>query len=101
MPAGQRNSLVQHIRRLALVGFDGVSDARLLDLFVSRNDDAAFEAIIKRYGLMVLGVCRRVLKDAHDVQDAFQATFLVFVRKAASLKKPELCACQTMVQGIR
>ncbi len=90
MPAGQRNSLVQHIRRLALVGFEGVSDAHLLELFVSRKDDAAFEAIIKRYGLMVLGVCRRVLRDAHDVQDAFQATFMVFVRKAASLKNPEL-----------
>jgi len=73
-----------------MLGFAGVSDAQLLDFFVTQQDDAAFEALVKRHGAMVLSVCRRILKDPHDAQDAFQATFLVLVRKAATLAKREL-----------
>lgn len=66
------------------------SDQRLLDQFVCHRDDAAFAELIARHGPMVLGVCRRVLRHAHDAEDAFQATFVLLARKAPSLRRPEL-----------
>ena len=65
------------------------SDADLLEQFARRRDDAsevAFEVLVVRHGPMVLGTCRRVLRDRQDVEDAFQATFLVLARKAGSLR---------------
>ena len=62
-----------------------LSDGQLLERFVARGEEAVFEALIERHGPMVWGVCRRVLRDHHDAEDAFQATFLVFARKAASI----------------
>ena len=64
----------------------GLSDAQLLGRYVDRDDPAAFEALVGRYGPMVLGVCRRRLRDRHAAEDAFQATFLVLVRKAGTLR---------------
>src|SRR3954454_10212936 len=61
-------------------------DDDLLDRFVSQGDEAAFEAMMARHGPMILGVCRNVLDDPHDAEDAFQATFLVLARKAASIR---------------
>jgi RNA polymerase sigma factor (sigma-70 family) len=81
------------IRRLKteLAG-DGepVTDGALLERFLSRHDEDAFAALVRRHGPMVLGVCRRLLRDPHDADDAFQATFLVAVRKAASVRPREL-----------
>src|SRR4051812_12709196 len=65
-------------------------DAQLLQRFVQRRDEGAFATLMERHGPMVLGVCRRVLRDQQDVDDAFQATFLVLLRKAAALRRPGL-----------
>ena len=66
------------------------SDSELLDRFAAHRDSEAFAALMRRHGPMVLGVCRRVLSDSNDADDAFQATFLVLIRKAGSLGRPEL-----------
>jgi RNA polymerase sigma factor (sigma-70 family) len=67
----------------------GVEDGQLVDLFVQHRDEAAFAALLLRHGPMVLGVCRRVLGHYHDAEDAFQATFLILARKAASVQPPD------------
>src|SRR5262249_5482678 len=61
------------------------TDAQLLDSFVQQRDETAFAALVRRHGPMVWRVCRRILADGPDAQDAFQATFLLLVRKAASI----------------
>jgi RNA polymerase sigma factor (sigma-70 family) len=66
-----------------------LSDAELLDRFVSQFEEVAFETIVHRHGPMVWGVCRRVLGEHHGAEDAFQATFLVLARKAASVMPRE------------
>ena len=63
-----------------------LGESQLLDRFAAGGDPAAFEAILRRHGPMVLGVCRRVLDDPNDVDDAFQATFLLLVQKAGSIR---------------
>jgi RNA polymerase sigma factor (sigma-70 family) len=68
------------------------SDAQLLEDHIVRRDAAALEAIVRRHGPMVWGVCRRLLASHHDAEDAFQATFLVMVRKAASVRHREQLA---------
>ncbi len=68
----------------------GLDEAQLLERFVHKGDEVAFEALVTRYGPMVLGVCRRTLADPLDVEDAFQATFLVLVRKAGSIRNGNL-----------
>src|SRR5262249_6688091 len=69
-----------------------VSDGELLRHFVQMGDSAAFATLVQRHGPKVLAVCRRVLGDAHEVEDAFQATFLLLVRKAGGLRDPDLLA---------
>jgi RNA polymerase sigma factor (sigma-70 family) len=64
----------------------GLSDAQLLARFLAERDGVAFEALVRRHGPMVLSVCRAILRDPNDAEDAFQATFLVLVRKAASIR---------------
>ncbi len=84
-------SFIHQLERLFQQGTAvGMSEGELLDRFVAGRDEAAFAALIARYGPMVLGVCRRLLRDPNDVDDAFQATFLVLVRKAGSLRRRDL-----------
>ena len=63
----------------------GLSDEQLVERFVARRDEAAFEALVVRHGHSVLAVCHAVLRDDHDAEDAFQATFLILAQKAGSL----------------
>src|SRR5262245_65516499 len=63
-----------------------VADRELLARFVARRDEAAFAALVHRYTPMVLGICRRVLSNADDADDACQATFLILVHKAATIR---------------
>jgi RNA polymerase sigma factor (sigma-70 family) len=87
MPVGRLNSVLRHLHAAAFTeGADGVGDAHLLDRYVADRDEVAFEALLRRHGPMVLGVCRRVLRNDADAEDAFQATFLVLVRRAASVR---------------
>ncbi len=64
----------------------GLGDSQLLERYLTRRDEAAFEALVNLHGPMVLGLCRRILHDPRDIEDAFQATFLVLVRKAAAIR---------------
>jgi RNA polymerase sigma factor (sigma-70 family) len=84
--AGSWSRAIRSLRRAALAREGGaLTDAQLLASYVARRDEAAFEALVRRHGSMVLGVCRRIVGNVHDAEDAFQATFLVLVRKAASI----------------
>ena len=96
MDSGSARTTLRQIRTLYSVGtLGGLSDAQLLELFLTRNgDDAedAFAALVARHGPMVLGVCRRMLRGAHDCDDAFQATFLVLARRAPAIGHRERLA---------
>ena len=94
MATGQQSGLVLgQIQRLFSRGtVSGLSEGQLLARYVGERDELAFEAIVSRNGPMVLGICRRLLDDPNDVEDAFQATFLVLVKRAGSLRDRDLLA---------
>jgi RNA polymerase sigma factor (sigma-70 family) len=65
------------------------ADGQLLERFVNRSDEEAFAQLVHRHGPMVLGVCRHILRQEQDEEDAFQATFLVLVRRAGAIRSAE------------
>src|SRR5262249_8772312 len=86
MTEAHPNPALHHIRRLVGgASAAALTDGQLLERFLAGRDGTAVEALVRRYGPLVFGVCRRVLGDVHAAEDAFQATFLVLVRKASSL----------------
>src|SRR5262245_28048807 len=86
MASGQVAPMPTLLERLFTKGtMTGAGEGQLLDRFLAEGGEGAFEAILRRHGPMVLGVCRRILSDPHDAEDAFQATFLVLVRRAGSI----------------
>jgi RNA polymerase sigma factor (sigma-70 family) len=93
MTTRQVSEVIRHLRRAAVV-CDGAdrTDAQLLEDYISRRNPAALAALVQRHGPMVWSVCRRILRNYHDAEDAFQATFLVLVRKAAAISSRELLA---------
>lgn len=93
MAIGERHGILEHLRKTMLLrDGSGLPDGQLLRDYLSRRDEAALAILVQRHGPMVWGVCRRILSHHHDAEDAFQATFLVLVRKAASISAPEQLA---------
>jgi RNA polymerase sigma factor (sigma-70 family) len=87
MATDDTNPLLQHLRRLTVSArTENASDGELVESFVANGDDDSFTALFRRHGPMVHGLCRRVLRNEQEADDAFQATFLVFARRARSLR---------------
>jgi DNA-directed RNA polymerase specialized sigma24 family protein len=93
MASAQLQSVIRHLRRIVNPeGAGGATDDILLERFVNTRDEAAFELLVWRHGPLVLNACRRLLHEEHDVEDAFQATFLTLVRKAGSIGRRQALA---------
>src|SRR5262249_41463683 len=93
MATSPLSEVIRHLRGTVLPRDGaGLTDGQLLEDYISRRDEAVLAALVRRHGPMVWGACRRVLRNYHDAEDAFQATFLVLVRKAASIVPRELVA---------
>jgi RNA polymerase sigma factor (sigma-70 family) len=93
MATAQLGAVLRHIGSLAAdQKTTEQTDGALLRAFLGNNDQPAFEALVRRHGPMVLRVCRRTLGNAHDAEDALQATFLVLARRGTSIRKKESLA---------
>src|SRR5437879_10232551 len=93
MATAQLTNVLQQLRTMVHArAYEETSDRELLERFLAEREEAAFVAILKRHGPMVLHVCRRIQANEHDAEDAFQATFLLLARKAGSIRKLESLA---------
>src|SRR3982751_4904168 len=89
-PMPKSDSVLREVRRfVAAARPDDDSDRDLVARYVGSRDERAFAALVRRHGPMVLGVCRRVLRHSADADDAFQASFLILVRRATVLRDPD------------
>src|SRR5437879_4556216 len=88
-PLGQA---LRYLREMTTPADRSRLDAELIERFVAAHDEAAFARLVERHGPLVLGICRRVLRNHHDAEDAFQATFLVLARKARHIRQREALA---------
>ncbi len=87
MTSGRYGLVLREVGRLLSGGtVAAMGEGQLLERFAAKRDATAFETLVSRHGPMVLGTCRRMLADPHDVEDAFQATFLVLARRAGSIR---------------
>src|SRR4051794_32578669 len=89
MSTNPLSGLLRDLQRVVHAESGGLTDTELLHRFVATRDEAAFEVLVWRYGPMVLGLCRRLLRHEQDAEDAFQATFLTLARKANAIGKRE------------
>jgi RNA polymerase sigma-70 factor (ECF subfamily) len=91
MASSPMSNVLEPLYRAALLRDGaGLTDAELLEGFIVRRDATYFEALVRRHGPMVLGVCQRVLRNPHDAEDAFQAAFLVLAQRAAAVVPHEM-----------
>src|SRR5262245_24077733 len=90
MPKAQLQPVLRHLGRLvATEPVKDLTDAQLLQRFLARREEDAFAALVHRHAGLVWGVCRQVLRNEQDAEDAFQATFLVLARHGASIRRGE------------
>src|SRR5262245_9362745 len=88
MAATPLGSILRHLRQfLDTEKVRELTDGQLVCSFTTTHDERAFAALVQRYGRLVFGVCRRVLANEHDAEDAFQATFLILLRRASKLDR--------------
>src|SRR5262245_65216777 len=91
MPTAEPTLLTAHLRRMVLreTEVGALKDEELVGRFAQDRDAAAFEVLVWRHGPMVWATCRRILRHQHDIEDAFQATFLALARAAGKLGTPQ------------
>jgi RNA polymerase sigma factor (sigma-70 family) len=89
MATARRSPLTNYLREISAAHLAALTDGQLLQRFTAQRDEAAFAALVRRHGPLVLGACCRVLRDWHNAEDAFQGTFLLLARRAGSLRRPE------------
>ena len=88
MPTGTPDPLLRFIRAIRTKSaIQRASDGELLERFIASRDEGAFAALVHRHGPMVLGVCRRILRDAHYAEDVFQVTFLLLAQQAHAIRR--------------
>ena len=87
MPNTPVPGVLRRLRRALGHADSSATDAQLLERFLAQRDEDAFELLVWRHERLVLSACRRILRDAQDAEDAFQATFLTLVRKGGSITR--------------